>query len=125
MSNIRVLQIGKNIYDSTNTIQKVQFHPHSKHDNTIVVLSTDSHLRIFELSLTPHVPEQDIPLFPTPRRGYTIDFDIPVPVSFAFPSSPSSTTQDWSPFTLYILTRDGDVYVLCPICPTKGVMTRA
>jgi hypothetical protein len=113
------VNIGKSIYSPANTIQKALFHPQSKHDNTIVILSSDSHLRVFELSLSPHIAEQDIPLFPSPKRGYTVDFDIPVPVSFTF-----GTGSEWTLWTIFILTRDGDIYVLCPIMPTKCVSTR-
>lgn len=96
------------------------FHPHSKHDNTIIVLSTDSHLRVFELSLSTHVPEQDIPLFPSPRRGYTVDFDVPIPISFTFGAG-----DDWIKWAIFILTRDGDIFILCPIMPTKCVLPRS
>jgi len=98
----------------------VAFHPHSKHDNTLIILSSDSRLRVFELSLSPHVPEQDIPLFSSPRRGYTVDFDIPVPVSFTFGSG-----TEWLSWTIFILTGDGDVYLLSPILSTKCVLPRS
>jgi hypothetical protein len=118
-ANARVSIIGKTIYNTANTILKVAFHPLSKHDNTIVILSTDSHLRVFELTLSPHIPEQVIPLFPPARRGYTVDFDIPVPIGFTFGAG-----SDWQLWTIFILTRDGDIYTLCPIMPTKCVTTR-
>jgi nucleoporin NUP82 len=118
----RVVNIGQAIYSPANTIHKVLFHPQSKHDSTLVVLSSDSHLRVFELSFSPHVAEQDIPLFPFPKRGYTVDFDIPVPVSFTFGTGSEWTV--WTVWTIFILTRDGDIYTLCPIMPTKCVSTR-
>ena len=117
---IRVWQIGKGLFDRTNVLRKVAFHPYSKHDNTLVVLSADSHLRVFELSVSPYYPEQDIELFPPPKRGYTVDFDIPDPVSFSFGAG-----ADWMMWAIFILTKDGDIYVLCPVMPTKCVMTRA
>lgn len=116
----RILHIGKSVYSAMNTISKALFHPYSKHDNTLVVLSSDSHLRIFELSLSPHVPENDIRLFSSPQRGYTVDYDIPVPISFTFGAS-----KDWLIWTIFVLTRDGDIYILCPIMPTKCIMTRS
>ena len=116
----RVFRIGKGIYDKMNAIRKVAFHPYSKHDNTIVVLSSDSHLRVFELSISQHCPEQDIELFPPPKRGYTVNFDIPVPVSFTFGAG-----TDWIICAVFILTKDGDIYVLCPIMPAKCVMNRS
>lgn len=119
-ANRRVHNIGKAIYNQSNSVRKVAFHPHSKHDNTLLILSTDSHLRVFELSLSPHVAEQDIPLFSSPRRGYTVDFDIPVPVSFTFGQG-----SEWTSWTIFILTRDGDVYILCPILPTKCILPRS
>src|SRR5579859_626063 len=118
-ADCRIISIGKAIYGSNNSIRKVSFHPHSKHDNTLVVLSSDSHLRVFELSLSPHIPEQDIPLFPSTKRGYTVDFDIPVPISFTFCQGDA-----WLSWTILILTRDGDVYFLTPIMPTKCVLSR-
>ena len=115
----RVLHVGKSAYDSTNTIRKVLFHPQSKHDNTLVILSSDSHLRVFELSLSAHTPEQDIELFPLPRRGYTVEFDIPIPISFTF-----GTGADWSIWSVFVLTHNGDIYILTPLMPTKCVVSR-
>jgi nucleoporin NUP82 len=59
-------------------------------------------------------------MFSSPRRGYTVDFDIPVPVSFTFASG-----SEWLSWTIFILTRDGDVYVLCPVLPTKCILSRS
>jgi len=116
----RLIHIGKTVYNEINRILKVAFHPQSKHDNTVVVLSSDSHLRVFELSLSPHAPEQDIPLFSIPKRGYTVDFDIPIPISFTFAHG-----TDWLTWTIFILTHSGDVYALCPIMPVKCVVPRS
>lgn len=49
-----------------------------------------------------------------------MDFDIPVPVSFTF-----GVGSEWAIWTIFILTRDGDIYILCPIMPTKCAMTRS
>jgi hypothetical protein len=118
----RVVHVGKTIYGITTAVHKVSFHAQSKHDDTLLVLSSDSHLRVFELSLSPHQPEQDIPLFHPPKRGYTPSFNVPVPISFNFPPASS---DPWLKWTIFLLTLDGDIYLLCPIMPTKCLLSRA
>ena len=53
------------------------------------------------------------------NRGFSLDaLDMEVAAA-SFGSTGSGTESDWSPFTLWIAMKEGDVYALCPLLPTK------
>lgn len=99
-------------------VAQVKFHPLSSSSDCAVVLTYDSFLRIYDLSTSFDTPDTTVDLLhPTVRqqlnRGGVGDFDASQPVAFAF----GAGGHGWSTFAIFVLTGDGDVFVVTPILP--------
>ncbi|OLL25409.1 Nucleoporin nup82 [Neolecta irregularis DAH-3] len=123
--------IGK-IYHSEatgNHIVKAIWHPFGKNDGSLLVMSSDSMLRLYDLALSYNEPEQTIDLFPSRyetrslsnKKGLFIAGEDEIEAaSCTF----GTGTDDWSPFSVYIVMRNGDIYAVCPVVPSQCSASR-
>ena len=47
------------------------------------------------------------------------------PTSFCFPHTPQTSAESWDALSIYVLSRDGRVYVLCPVAFPGLIISRA
>ncbi|KAG5437853.1 hypothetical protein PCANB_000568 [Pneumocystis canis] len=102
-NKLRINEVGRQYFNETEIIS-VLFHPASKNFTTILVLSSDAIIRVFELSLSFEESEQSIDLiFATGRTrkkgSFVVDEDIFQVSDFCF----DSKVNEWSLFTLHVL----------------------
>ncbi|PHH76926.1 hypothetical protein CDD80_1100 [Ophiocordyceps camponoti-rufipedis] len=120
---------------SRSPIASAVWHPLGVKGSCIVTVTTDAVVRLWELSPTDRwtydLPTTSIDL----KRladGTTLDQDFAPagatnksfsPDSFemevAAASFPSRGSGGWSPMTLWVAMREGDVYALCPLLPKR------
>ncbi|GMH30560.1 hypothetical protein Nepgr_032403 [Nepenthes gracilis] len=109
----RTVPVGLNIYLNAIRIVQVTWHPYG--DTHVGVLSSDSVLRIFDLSSVFGQPEQEYYLeVMEPGRSRKASSLCPVDFSFG-------RDHLWDKFSVFILFSDGSVYVLCPVAPFGSV----
>ncbi|CAK7325851.1 unnamed protein product [Dovyalis caffra] len=112
----RTVSIGSQIYfNERNVIHtpKVLWHPYS--DTHLGILSSDLVFRLFDLSSDVLQPEQEYYLQPV-ESGRSRNAASICPVDFSFGGD-----HLWDRFSVFLLFRDGSVYILCPIVPFGSV----
>ncbi|KAG5533508.1 hypothetical protein RHGRI_027627 [Rhododendron griersonianum] len=112
----RTVSIGSHIYSSGNNVIRtlqVSWHPCS--DSHMGILSSDSVLRIFDLSTALEQPEQEYYLQPV-EPGRCRNAASICPVEFSFGGD-----HLWDRFSVFVLFSDGSVYILCPVVPFGSV----
>jgi len=119
----------------TNQLLKMLWHPLSESKTHIVVLASDSILRMFDLSKDLDEPEQAFDLSPAadrvvykPSKGYSysaadVADEREDAVSFCFGDA-DELTNGWEPFSIFFVLRNGHIYVLCPVLPYRSVVRR-
>ncbi|KAK8234414.1 hypothetical protein HDK77DRAFT_450267 [Phyllosticta capitalensis] len=117
----------------------VLWHPLGRHGRCIVTVTTDANLRLWEFNRDNRIsfsePELSIDLkklangvdsmedFQAARidekSGYTPDsFELEV-ASACFGASSQVKSRGWSPMTLWVAMKNGDIYALCPLLPKR------
>ncbi|KTW28403.1 hypothetical protein T552_01665 [Pneumocystis carinii B80] len=124
-NSLRDIFVGRKYYSQIEIVS-VLFHPASKNFSTILVLSSDAVIRVFELSLSFEESEQSIDLISgtgrTRKKGsFIVDEDVFQVSDFCF----DSKANEWSLFTLYVLLQNGDIYSICPLVPTNCMVQRS
>ncbi|RCI05659.1 hypothetical protein CU098_011899 [Rhizopus stolonifer] len=125
----RTLTIGRTHYTGKTEILQVEWHPLSEAKCHLVVLSSDSILRIFNIGVDIEQPEQSFDLSPAEGnesigvslgRGFTFEDDdvngYEDVVAFSLGGS-SHEGSGWEPFTTHYALRNGHMYALCPVIP--------
>ncbi|XP_068660113.1 nuclear pore complex protein NUP88 [Aristolochia californica] len=116
----RAVSIGSHLYvndDDFIEILQVSWHPHS--DTHLGVLSSDSVLRLFDLSNDTEEPEQEFYLQPL-QNGSCQNATSIRPVAYAFGGE-----HMWDRFSVFFVFSDGSVYVLCPVVPFGSIYSWA
>jgi nucleoporin NUP82 len=133
----RTLTVGRYYHGRhpTNQILKALWHPLSESKTHIVVLASDSILRMYDLSQDLEEPEQSFDISPATTRfvhkstkkfSYSaedIADDREDAVSFCFGDA-DEATNGWEAFSIFYVLRNGHIYVLCPVLPYKSVARR-
>ncbi|KKA28272.1 hypothetical protein TD95_001838 [Thielaviopsis punctulata] len=133
----KIWTLGPTIHvTSKPAIASALWHPLGVNGSCIVTVSEDAIVRVWEISLSDRwsfdQPTLDIDLKKL-ADGVTLEQDYSSsvnatnagfsPDSFemevASACFASRSSNAWSPFTLWILMREGDVYALCPLLPKK------
>ncbi|CAG8516426.1 3901_t:CDS:10 [Ambispora leptoticha] len=100
-------------------ICKVLWHPLSRNGSHLMVLTTDGNLRMYDIFTNYNEPTQVFQVIESSktRNGYGCNLDDePEAASFCFGQSSANL---WSPFTVYILMKNSDLYSFCPVTPDK------
>lgn len=111
--------VGGSNHGST-TIRQVTIHPYCSSDSALVILTQDSYLRLYDLTLSFEKPETTIDILPPDlRRSISRHFlgDAAEVESSSF--SFGKGGDGWSTFSVFVLMRNGDVYVVCPVLPAN------
>ncbi|KAL2886608.1 Nucleoporin NUP82 [Ceratocystis lukuohia] len=133
----KIWTLGPVTHVSTKSaLASVLWHPLGVDGGCVVTVSEDAIVRVWELSMTDRwsfdQPTLDIDLKKL-ADGVALDQNFSASVSATNTGfSPDSFEMEvaaacfssrqsggWSPFTLWIAMREGDVYALCPLLPQK------
>ncbi|KAI8975092.1 hypothetical protein BDF20DRAFT_876853 [Mycotypha africana] len=129
----RTLSIGSKYFEE-NEILKTEWHPLSETGTHLVVLSNDNMLRIFDISADIDTPEQSFDLSPAEKSSVSsnqsnVGFSVDVSdcsedaVTFSLGGA-SKEESGWEPFTIFYALRSGHIYALCPVLPSRSIVSR-
>lgn len=101
-------------------VQQVSVHPNCSADSSVLILTADAYLRLYDFNLSFEEAETTIDLLPSQVReslsrhhiGDTAEVDAS---SFCF----GSGGDGWTAYTVFVLMRNGDVYSVCPLVPSN------
>lgn len=119
---VRSRQVGTN---TTNKVLKVAWNPIARYDSNLIILTNDSYLRAYNLSWSYEDPEYVYCLTAQSDDNnddaFGVDYDeLEDPVSFTL----GSAAEPHGKFTLYVLTRSGDIFGVCPWVPSHFTMAK-
>lgn len=101
-------------------VLKVLWNPIHRYDANLIVLDSQNIIRSFDLINSYKTPDQTIDLNSHSVHPQLSEFE-----AFSACSIALGTKSDpHGPFTLYVLSRDGDMYALCPFVPSTFVLTQ-
>ena len=101
---------------SIQDVVQVLIHPSCASDNSILVLTRDS-LRLYDLNLSFEDAEIVVDF---PKRG-RFDYNETYPAAMCL----GTDGDGWTAFSVFILMKNGDVYVVCPILPRDATLSHA
>ena len=108
----------------TSPIAQCRWHPYGAGGVSFIVLTEDAVVREYDVSHDVDEPQQTLAVLGQPTRTSSMlsaeDDDAKVAVSCTFGEESSS----WLLFTLLVLMRSGDVYILCPFMPKHAALPR-
>ncbi|KAG9039651.1 hypothetical protein FRB95_009232 [Tulasnella sp. JGI-2019a] len=111
------MQVGQYFHASTGApdIAKVDWHPWAAGGTGLLVMTSDGALREYDASSQVEEPLRTLPFLPprSHRRGFQPDQSAAEVASFCF----GQGKADWGPFTIYAVTKSGDIYAMCPFLP--------
>lgn len=108
----RTVSVGSQIYfDNNSSIRTLHASWHPYGDTHLGILSSDSVLRLFDLSSDLEQPEQEYYLQPVePGRLHSAVSICPIAFSFG-------GEHLWDRFSVFFVFSDGSIHVLCPVVP--------
>ncbi|KAI9250051.1 nucleoporin Nup88 [Sporodiniella umbellata] len=120
----RTLAVGKKYHQKLQLL-KVDWHPLSKTHTHLVVLDSDSVLRIYDVSMDIEEPEQSFELSTTKSSNkeenkHTLASGHNV-ATFTL-GGQSQEQSYWEPFTVYYALCNGDMYSICPVIPFESLV---
>ncbi|KAA8916003.1 hypothetical protein TRICI_001818 [Trichomonascus ciferrii] len=120
---VRSRQVG---IDTSHNVLKVAWNPIARYDSNLIILTDDNYLRAYNLSWSYEDPEYVYCLTAQEDEqhmdeSFGLDYDeLEDPVSFTL----GSAAEPHGKFTLYVLTRSGDIFGLCPWVPSHFTMSK-
>lgn len=123
------MQIAPYYYGAKGSprIAKLEWHPLGEGNTSLFVLTSDGTLREFDPTVDAEEPLQSFSFVQKKKKANTFNMDdeeSTEAVSFAFGCGSRNATgargnSDWTPLTVYGLMRNGDLFALCPISPSR------
>lgn len=129
------MQIGEYYHvPGSSRITKVDWHPWGEGGASLLVLTSDGQLRYvagvaqkrivftciyreYDVAKDPSEPQQTVELLALPQNKLKYDVSASAEaVSFCI----GRGSADWSPFTVYALTTEGEVWATCPFLPANA-----
>ncbi|CUA70126.1 hypothetical protein RSOLAG22IIIB_00473 [Rhizoctonia solani] len=112
------IQIGEYYHvPGSSKITKVDWHPWGEGGASLLVLTSDGQLREYDVSKDPSEPQQTVELLAPPQNKLRYDITAPAEAtSFCI----GHGSADWSAFTVYVLTTEGEVWATCPFLPANA-----
>ncbi|CAE7085971.1 unnamed protein product [Rhizoctonia solani] len=112
------IQIGEYYHvPGSSRITKVDWHPWGEGGASLLVLTSDGLLREYDVSKDPSEPQQTVELLAPPQNKLKYDATASAEaVSFCL----GQGSADWSAFTVYVLTAEGEVWANCPFLPANA-----
>ncbi|CAG8539729.1 8256_t:CDS:10, partial [Paraglomus occultum] len=99
-------------------IMKVAWHPLSEYGSHLVVLTEDGVLKMYDVFEDLKQPEQIIYFSSKarpPSRYASFDSKSEDAASFCF----GEGEDDWGPFVIYVVMKEGDIRAVCPFLPNR------
>ncbi|QRW16097.1 nuclear pore complex protein [Rhizoctonia solani] len=112
------IQIGEYYHvPGSSKITKVDWHPWGEGGASLLVLTSDGQLREYDVSKDPNEPQQTVELLARSQSKLRYDASAPAEaVSFCI----GQGYADWSAFTIYVLTSEGELWATCPFLPANA-----
>ncbi|KAF8709136.1 Nuclear pore component, partial [Rhizoctonia solani] len=112
------IQIGEYYHvPGSSKITKVDWHPWGEGGASLLVLTSDGQLREYDVSKDPNEPQQTVELLVPSQSKLKYDASAPAEaVSFCI----GQGYADWSTFTVYVLTSEGELWATCPFLPANA-----
>ncbi|GAB1519998.1 hypothetical protein RhiTH_003071 [Rhizoctonia solani] len=112
------IQIGEYYHvPGSSKITKVDWHPWGEGGASLLVLTSDGQLREYDVSKDPNEPQQTVELLAPSQSKLKYDASAPAEaVSFCI----GQGYADWSAFTVYVLTSEGELWATCPFLPANA-----
>ncbi|EEB06038.1 nucleoporin Nup82 [Schizosaccharomyces japonicus yFS275] len=102
-------------------VVEAKFHPYSKSDKCLVVL-TETELQLLEVRRGFVKPDFTVGFSDISANGtFSAFLDEREPAGFCF----SSSRLGWGLCTVYVIMKNGDIQMICPVLPKYSVLTRA
>ncbi|CAN6613894.1 hypothetical protein TRVA0_005S03290 [Trichomonascus vanleenenianus] len=115
-------RLVRNVSQSGDTVVlKAAWNPIARHDSNLVLLTSDGYLRAYDLATNYEQPELEYCLTSSRSQGGQFgieDDEIEDPVSFALGTAADAHGK----MTMYVLTKGGDVFALCPWLPNQFLL---
>ncbi|KAG0363855.1 hypothetical protein BC939DRAFT_503493 [Gamsiella multidivaricata] len=102
-------------------IVKVLWHPLSKGFTHVLVMTHDNLLRMYDVATDFEEPEQIFSFAEEGQTSGTYGLDVDFAASFCF----GSKSFEWGRLTVYSITQNGDVYMMCPVMPGSCLLEAA
>ncbi|KAF8318139.1 hypothetical protein DL93DRAFT_2054844 [Clavulina sp. PMI_390] len=121
----KAIQVGQYYHATTGSsrIAKIDWHPWGDGGSSLLVLTSDTVLREYDISRDTDEPQQTATFVPPKGKSQYTDEDPNAREAVSF--CVGKGTVDWSPLTVYGLMRNGDVYGVCPFLPSSASIPRA
>lgn len=122
----RCRDVGAVYLDTDANILKAIWNPVHRYDANLIILTSDNTVRSYDLVKSYEAPEQEVcltlaSLEVTPGVHFaSAETDEFQAVSIALGTS----SDPHGRFTLYVLSREGDIYAICPFTPSTFVLTQ-
>ncbi|KAH7343719.1 hypothetical protein B0J17DRAFT_643651 [Rhizoctonia solani] len=112
------IQIGEYYHvPGSSKITKVDWHSWGEGGASLLVLTSDGLLREYDVSKDPSEPQQTVELLAPPQNKLKYDVTASAEaVSFCI----GRGSADWSAFTVYVLTTEGELWATCPFLPANA-----
>ncbi|CCG85141.1 Nucleoporin Nup82 [Taphrina deformans PYCC 5710] len=109
---------------SKGTVVQAEIHPYCSADTSVVILSSDGYLRLYEFNISFESPELVVDLLGESIRRtkslYSLgDVGDMLPTRFCF----GTDGDGWTAFTVFTLFNNGDVIAVCPLLPRTCLIT--
>ncbi|KAG0216036.1 hypothetical protein BGX33_000557 [Mortierella sp. NVP41] len=102
-------------------VVKVLWHPLSKGFTHLLVLTHDGLVRMYDVAVDIDEPEQVFSFMAEGITSNSYGMDVIEMASFCF----GSKYSPWGQLAVYGLTRDGELYLLCPVMPQSCLLRAA
>ncbi|WFD41797.1 hypothetical protein MPSI1_000433 [Malassezia psittaci] len=118
-------------------IAQCGWHPRGQDGASLIVLTADALLREYNVLRDLEEPQQTLECIPNAGRRHSAYFagdeDAACAVAFEFgdtelveqTANAAQASASWLLFTMFILTRSGDVWALCPFMPKSASLPRS
>ncbi|CAE6426563.1 unnamed protein product [Rhizoctonia solani] len=112
------IQIGEYYHvPGSSKVTKVDWHSWGEGGTSLLVLTSDGLLREYDVSKDPSEPQQTVELLAPPQNKLKYDVTASAEaVSFCI----GRGSADWSAFTIYVLTTEGELWATCPFLPANA-----
>ncbi|KAG6336349.1 hypothetical protein ID866_2744 [Astraeus odoratus] len=114
------VQVGQFYHGSRSSIPiaKIEWHPWGEAASTLMVMTADGKLREYDISVDTEEPQQVLSFLPE-KKSKSFMAEDPAEREIAS-FTLGKGRADWGPLTIYVVTRSGDIYAICPYMPKNA-----
>lgn len=116
----KALHVGQFYHGSKTSapVVKIEWHPWGEAGSTLMVMTADGKLREYDVSVDTEEPQQTVSFLTEKKSNSFMARDPAEREVTSFTLGQGSA--DWGPLTVYVVTRSGDIYAVCPYMPKNA-----